>query len=279
MRPFISINGLAFLVTSGVCFSLRVEGSVGLIYILLFIVGSFMATIYSLNIPIENNNEDKLDSIVEDNAPKYKGVLYKFVPTVVSVVMCAVMVVQIANYTPPVAVIVDERANAPSISESVTDEKQQTPTASSEYNSPSAQVVEPAPESSVPLLESSTSAPETPSAHSEESGAQTAQSIPPTASDASPSKSQETESTPTPSAASSANEGSSDSSSEAHFNDYDTPEQQDAKEYVLNTSTNKVHRPTCSDVKKIKPENYSTIKNLANALNNGYVPCKRCSPN
>lgn len=276
VRPFMLINGLVFLVTSAVSFNFRVEGSAGLIYILLFVVGVFMTTKYSLNIPIENSNEDiadKPDSISEDNAPKHKGVLYKIVPTIVSVVMCAVMVVQIANYTPPVKVVAGEPANALSVSESVSEEKRQVPTASSKHDTSSVQEVKPTPESSVPPLESST--PETPAARSEESVSQSAESIPPTVSDAPTSKPQETESAPTPSA----NESSSDSSSEAHFNDYDTPEQQDTKEYVLNTSTMKVHRPTCSDVKKIKPENYSTINNLSDALNSGYVPCKRCNPN
>lgn len=279
VRPFMLINGLVFLVTSAVSFNFRVEGSAGLIYILLFVVGVFMTTKYSLNIPIENSNEDiadKPNSVIEDNSPKRKRVLYKAIPTVLSVVMCAVMAVQISNYTPPVAVIADEPANLQSISENVPREKYQVP--SSEDGSSPAQEIEPTPESSMP-------APETPSAHSEENGTQAAESVPPTLSDTPISNPQETESTPTPSVTPPANDGSAQgdngggSSSEAHFNDYDTPEHQDTKEYVLNTSTMKVHRPTCSDVKKIKPENYSTINNSADALNNGYVPCKRCSPN
>lgn len=66
--------------------------------------------------------------------------------------------------------------------------------------------------------------------------------------------------------------------SEAHFTDYDIPEQQNTFEYVLNTSTHKFHRPSCSSVKKIKPENYSTTDSREDAINSGYEPCGKCNP-
>lgn len=71
---------------------------------------------------------------------------------------------------------------------------------------------------------------------------------------------------------------SNDNNSEAHFTDYDIPEQQNTFEYVLNTSTHKFHSPSCSSVKKIKPENYSTTDSRENAINSGYEPCGNCHP-
>lgn len=71
---------------------------------------------------------------------------------------------------------------------------------------------------------------------------------------------------------------SNDNNSEAHFTDYDIPEQQNTFEYVLNTSTHKFHSPSCSSVKKIKPENYSTTDSRENAINSGYEPCGKCNP-
>lgn len=65
---------------------------------------------------------------------------------------------------------------------------------------------------------------------------------------------------------------------EAHFDNYDIPEQQNTVEYVLNTSTNKFHKPSCSSVKTISPENYSTTDSRENAINSGYEPCKKCNP-
>lgn len=48
--------------------------------------------------------------------------------------------------------------------------------------------------------------------------------------------------------------------------------------YVLNTSTKKFHRPDCSSVKKIKPENYGTCDSRESAIAQGYSPCKICNP-
>lgn len=67
-----------------------------------------------------------------------------------------------------------------------------------------------------------------------------------------------------------------DNNSENHFNDYDTPEQQNTTQIVLNTATKKYHYPHCSEVKKIKPENCATIESEAEAIAQGYTACKKC---
>lgn len=48
--------------------------------------------------------------------------------------------------------------------------------------------------------------------------------------------------------------------------------------YILNTSTKKFHRSTCSYAKRISPENYDTIGSRTDAINAGYSPCKKCNP-
>lgn len=58
---------------------------------------------------------------------------------------------------------------------------------------------------------------------------------------------------------------------------YDIPEQQ-TTDYVLNTSTMKVHRGNCSQVSRISPENYATTTDLEWAFNNGYTACGKCNP-
>lgn len=63
-----------------------------------------------------------------------------------------------------------------------------------------------------------------------------------------------------------------------NFQTYDNREQQNTTWYVLNTSTKKVHRATCSAVKKISTENYATISNLEDAYAQGYEACKKCNP-
>ncbi len=60
------------------------------------------------------------------------------------------------------------------------------------------------------------------------------------------------------------------------FNTYDNPEQQNTTKYVLNTSTMKIHKSSCSYVKKIAPENYATTADLTGALAQGYEKCKKC---
>lgn len=67
-----------------------------------------------------------------------------------------------------------------------------------------------------------------------------------------------------------------ENNSENHFNDYSTPEQQNTTKIVLNTSTKKYHYPHCSEVKKIKPENYATIGSESEAISEGYTACKKC---
>ncbi len=48
--------------------------------------------------------------------------------------------------------------------------------------------------------------------------------------------------------------------------------------YVLNTSSKKIHLPSCSSVGKIKSENYAETDDYSAALAEGYVPCKSCNP-
>lgn len=65
-----------------------------------------------------------------------------------------------------------------------------------------------------------------------------------------------------------------------NFNTYDNEEQQNtAAKYVLNTSTRVFHRPTCRDVPKISPENYSVTNRTREDLTScGWHRCGHCSP-
>lgn len=63
-----------------------------------------------------------------------------------------------------------------------------------------------------------------------------------------------------------------------NFNTYNNVEQQTVTEYVLNTSTMKIHRSSCSSVPKISPENVQYTYDLDSALNSGYERCKKCNP-
>lgn len=67
-------------------------------------------------------------------------------------------------------------------------------------------------------------------------------------------------------------------SSPNYFDTYDIPEQQNTSEsYVLNTSTLKIHIPSCDDVKKIKPENYEPSSSSLEELKaQGYTTCGHC---
>lgn len=90
-------------------------------------------------------------------------------------------------------------------------------------------------------------------------------------------------STSTSVAAGSESQSSSNSSGlgdENNFNTYDNAQQQNtSSSYVLNTSTMKFHRPSCSSVKKIAPQNYSTSNNSREELiSQGYSPCGKCNP-
>lgn len=50
-----------------------------------------------------------------------------------------------------------------------------------------------------------------------------------------------------------------------------------AEQFVLNTNTKKVHLPTCSSVKDIKPKNKQEVEATLDSLTaQGYSLCKRC---
>ncbi len=63
-----------------------------------------------------------------------------------------------------------------------------------------------------------------------------------------------------------------------YFDTYNNPEQQNtSEEFVLNTSTLKIHHPSCNDVKKISPENYETSSSSLEELEaQGYTKCGHC---
>jgi DNA-entry nuclease len=49
--------------------------------------------------------------------------------------------------------------------------------------------------------------------------------------------------------------------------------------YVLNTKTKKIHKPTCSGVASMKPENREdTTKTLDELIAENYDPCGTCKP-
>lgn len=64
----------------------------------------------------------------------------------------------------------------------------------------------------------------------------------------------------------------------SNFNTYDNAAQQETSaSYVLNTSTHKIHYPSCKSVKKIAPQNYSTSNSSVEELmNQGYTTCGNC---
>lgn len=63
-----------------------------------------------------------------------------------------------------------------------------------------------------------------------------------------------------------------------NFNTYDNAEQQITTDsYVLNTDSKVIHRPTCSDVPKIAPQNYDTSSSiLSDLIGQGYTVCGHC---
>ncbi len=79
---------------------------------------------------------------------------------------------------------------------------------------------------------------------------------------------------------SSGSSGSGGSGDGSNFNTHDNAQQQNTSaSYVLNTSTMKFHRPSCSSVKKIAPQNYSTSNSSREELiSQGYSPCGKCNP-
>lgn len=63
-----------------------------------------------------------------------------------------------------------------------------------------------------------------------------------------------------------------------NFNTYNNPEQQNTTDsWVLNTKSRRIHYPSCKDVKKISPENYSTSNlTLDDLKKRGYTACGHC---
>lgn len=70
------------------------------------------------------------------------------------------------------------------------------------------------------------------------------------------------------------------SGNSSNFNTYDNAaQQQTSASYVLNTKTQKFHNPSCGDVKKIAPQNYSTSNSSRDELiAQNYSPCGHCRP-
>ncbi len=80
---------------------------------------------------------------------------------------------------------------------------------------------------------------------------------------------------PQPSAPQNSSPSPSDGS---NFNTYDNESQQETSaSYVLNTSTMKIHHPSCKSVKKIAPQNYATSNSSVEELiGQGYSTCGNC---
>ena len=51
-----------------------------------------------------------------------------------------------------------------------------------------------------------------------------------------------------------------------------------AANYVGNANTRKFHYADCSMVNKMNPSNKVYMNTREEAINAGYVPCKRCNP-
>jgi DNA-entry nuclease len=70
--------------------------------------------------------------------------------------------------------------------------------------------------------------------------------------------------------------GGTDSGTEE---DSGTTEEEKQVDYVLNKSTKKFHKPTCSSAAAISPENREEYKGIReDVIAKGYDPCKRCHP-
>ncbi|BCI60151.1 hypothetical protein NIF40_11285 [[Clostridium] leptum] len=48
--------------------------------------------------------------------------------------------------------------------------------------------------------------------------------------------------------------------------------------YILSTNTRKFHRPTCREVKKIRPQHYAAAYSRKEAMGMNCSPCQRCKP-
>lgn len=70
----------------------------------------------------------------------------------------------------------------------------------------------------------------------------------------------------------------SNTSSNNNFDTYNNSEQQQTTDtFVLNTSSMKIHYPSCRSVPKIKPQNYATSsESLAELKAQGYTTCGIC---
>lgn len=51
-----------------------------------------------------------------------------------------------------------------------------------------------------------------------------------------------------------------------------------AGSYVGNANSKKFHYADCSYVRKMNPDNRVDFNSRDEAINSGYVPCKRCNP-
>ena len=67
---------------------------------------------------------------------------------------------------------------------------------------------------------------------------------------------------------------------EGSFYVHNNPDQQQTSaSYVLNTSTQKFHYPSCDDVARIAPENYAVSDQTRDEIiSSGYDPCGHCDP-
>lgn len=69
-----------------------------------------------------------------------------------------------------------------------------------------------------------------------------------------------------------------DTDTSSNFNTYNNEsQQQTADSYILNTSTRKIHLPSCKSVAKIAPQNYSTSNlSIEELESQGYTKCGNC---
>lgn len=85
-------------------------------------------------------------------------------------------------------------------------------------------------------------------------------------------------STPATATADVNNNGAATGTGDSNFNTYNNADQQKtATAFVLNTSSMKIHYPSCYSVKKIAPQNYSTSDlSLEELKGQGYTTCGNC---
>lgn len=58
-----------------------------------------------------------------------------------------------------------------------------------------------------------------------------------------------------------------------------TPSPSPTPTYILNKSSKRFHKPTCSSVEEMKPKNRAEFYGTREeAMERGYVPCGRCKP-